>query len=191
MIRVFVPRATRPPWPSVPKPVATLLAAQPGVEVVRNGSRGMFWLEPMVEVETEAGRIAYGPVEAGDVRGLLEAGLLRGGAHPLRLGRPEEIPFLARQTRLTFARCGITDPPQPAGLPRPWAGWPGLARARALGPAATVEEVFKSGPARAWRGGVPRPASSGAPVAAAPADRRDTSSATRMRGIAGRSPTAW
>src|SRR5271155_4525179 len=83
---------------------------EPGIEIVRTGSRGLFWLEPMIEVATPAGRIAYGPVTAADVPGLLAAGLLEGGAHKLRLGRPEEIPFLARQTRLTFARCGIIDP---------------------------------------------------------------------------------
>jgi len=77
--------------------------------VVRTGSRGLFWLEPMVEVETAQGRIAYGPVGAGDVPGLLGV-LPTGGAHRLRLGRPEDIPYLARQTRLTFARCGIVDP---------------------------------------------------------------------------------
>ena len=63
----------------------------------------------MIEVATAQGRIAYGPVAAGDVEPLFDAGLLDGGPHPLRLGRPEEIPFLKRQTRLTFARCGIVD----------------------------------------------------------------------------------
>src|SRR5262249_41665356 len=80
------------------------------IEVVRTGSRGLYWLEPMIEVATPAGRIAYGPVRAGDVESLLEAGLLEGGGHSLRIGLPEDVPFLKRQTRLTFARCGITDP---------------------------------------------------------------------------------
>jgi formate dehydrogenase iron-sulfur subunit len=75
------------------------------VEIVRNGSRGLFSIEPLVEVETADGRIGYGPVEAGDVAGLFEAGLLVGGEHRLRLGRPEELDFFRRQTRLTFARC--------------------------------------------------------------------------------------
>ena len=64
----------------------------------------------MVEVATAAGRVAYGPVTAKDVASLFDAGFLDGGAHALSLGDPEKIPFLARQTRLTFARCGITDP---------------------------------------------------------------------------------
>src|SRR5688500_7676620 len=79
-------------------------------KIVRNGSRGLYWLEPMVEVETPAGRVAYGPVSAKDVASLFDAGLVSGGQHPLSLGDPEQIPFLAKQTRLTFARCGITDP---------------------------------------------------------------------------------
>ena len=75
--------------------VAAELAAVGSVELVRTGSRGMFWLEPMIEAETADGRIAYGPVQPADVPGLITAGLLTGGTHPLRLGRPEELPFLA------------------------------------------------------------------------------------------------
>ena len=77
------------------------------VELVRNGSRGMVWLEPLVEAETARGRTAFGPVATRDVAGLFDAGF---GAHPLALGPVEEIPFFARQTRLTFARCGLIDP---------------------------------------------------------------------------------
>ena len=117
---------------------------KPGIETVRTGSRGLFWLEPMIEVETPAGRIAYGPVTEADVPGLLAAGLLDGGAHKLRLGRPEDIPFLARQTRLTFARCGVIDPLSIQDY-RAHGGMKGLARARELGPAATIEEVTQSG----------------------------------------------
>src|SRR5690606_10215958 len=81
------------------------------LEIVRNGSRGLFWLEPMVEAVTDKGRIAYGPVTAGDVKNLLEAGFLTGGTgHPHHLGRPEDMPYLKNQERLTFARCGIIDP---------------------------------------------------------------------------------
>jgi len=80
------------------------------VTIVRTDTRGMLWLEPMVEVGTAEGRVAYGPVTANDVDALLDAGLLQGGEHALRLGNPEEIPFLARQHRLTFHRCGVVDP---------------------------------------------------------------------------------
>jgi len=114
------------------------------VSIVRTGSRGLFWLEPMLEVETPAGRIAYGPVTPADVAGLFDAGLPVAGPHPLRLGRPEDLPFLKRQTRLTFARCGIVDPLSLAGY-RAHGGYRGLERALSLGPAGIVDEVVKSG----------------------------------------------
>ncbi|TCZ55577.1 NADH-ubiquinone oxidoreductase-F iron-sulfur binding region domain-containing protein [Roseicella aquatilis] len=113
-------------------------------EIVRTGSRGLFWLEPMIEVETPAGRIAYGPVSAEDVGSLLDAGLLGGGAHALRLGRPEELPYLARQQRLTFSRCGITDPLSLDDY-RATGGLRGLEAALAMGGAAVVAEVTASG----------------------------------------------
>src|SRR5580658_6087186 len=114
------------------------------LEIVRTGSRGLYWLEPMIEVATSAGRIAYGPVRAADVEALFDAGLLEGGPHPLLLGRPEEIPFLKRQTRLTFARCGIVDRLSPDDY-RAHGGFRGLERAIALGPAGIIEEVVSSG----------------------------------------------
>jgi formate dehydrogenase iron-sulfur subunit len=114
------------------------------LRIVRTGSRGLFWLEPMVEVETAEGRIAYGPVSADDIRSLLAADFVTGGAHPLRLGRPEEIPFLKRQTRLTFGRCGVIDPLSLDGY-RGHGGYEGLERALTLQPAAIVEEVIQSG----------------------------------------------
>lgn len=80
------------------------------IQLVRNGSRGMLWLETMVEVATEAGRIAYGPVQAGDVAGLFEAGMATGAEHALRLGKTDELPWMQKQMRLTFARVGVTDP---------------------------------------------------------------------------------
>ncbi len=123
---------------------AVAAALAPHATVIRTGSRGLFWLEPMIEVETPSGRIAYGPVTAADVPCLLAAGLLDGGAHKLRLGRPEEIPFLARQTRLTFARCGIVEPLSIADY-EAHGGLAGLRRAIALGPAATIETVLASG----------------------------------------------
>lgn len=80
------------------------------VRIVRNGSRGLLWLEPLVEVATPAGRVAYGPVVPQDVPALFDAGWLRGGAHALCQGLTDEIPYLKRQERLTFARVGVTDP---------------------------------------------------------------------------------
>ncbi len=81
------------------------------IELVRNGSRGLYWLETMVEVQTDAGRVAYGPVKAKDVPSLFDADLLAGAqTHALSLGLAEEIPYLKQQQRLTFARVGIIDP---------------------------------------------------------------------------------
>ena len=79
------------------------------VDIVRTGSRGLYWLEPMVEVATPQGRVAFGPLTPADASAVLEA-VITGGPHPLRLGVTEEIPWLKRQTRLTFARCGVVDP---------------------------------------------------------------------------------
>jgi formate dehydrogenase iron-sulfur subunit len=115
-------------------------------KIVRNGSRGLYWLEPMVEVETPAGRVAYGPVKAKDVASLFEAGLglTTHSVHPLFLGDPEEIPFLAKQTRLTFARCGITDPLSLDDY-RAHGGLKGLENAVAMAPADVVKQVTESG----------------------------------------------
>jgi formate dehydrogenase iron-sulfur subunit len=114
------------------------------LDIVRTGSRGLYWLEPMIEVATAEGRIAYGPVTTDDVDGLLTAILAGGGPHPARLGAPEEIPFLRRQTRLTFARCGIIDPLWIADY-RAHGGYQGLERALGLAPEAIVEEILQSG----------------------------------------------
>ena len=80
------------------------------VEIVRNGSRGLLWLEPLVEVETSRGRMGYGPVTPGDVPGLIDGGFLEGAHHELALGVVDDIPWLARQQRVSFARVGIIDP---------------------------------------------------------------------------------
>ena len=114
------------------------------IEIVRNGSRGMLELETLVEIETPEGRIGYGPVYPEDVPGLVAAGLFEGGPHEKRVGRPEELPFLKRQTRLIFARCGITDP-QSLEDYAAHGGYAGLTRALALEPAGILEEVAKSG----------------------------------------------
>jgi formate dehydrogenase iron-sulfur subunit len=113
------------------------------LDIVRTGSRGLYWLEPMVEAQTPAGRIAYGPVAADDAEGLLRA-IATDGPHPLRLGRTDDLPWLKRQTRLTFARCGVVDPRSLADY-RAHDGCRGLARALSLGPEATVEAVVQSG----------------------------------------------
>lgn len=117
---------------------------QIAIKLVRNGSRGIFWLEPLVEVATAAGRIAYGPVMPEDVASLFDADFLHGGAHALAQGLTEDIPFLKNQERLTFARVGITDP---VSLDDYLAheGFAGLRNALALTQEQIVQQVTDSG----------------------------------------------
>lgn len=96
--RIFIPCDTTALSMGADKLVSIFMAEaekhNSTIEIVRNGSRGMFWLEPLVEIETSNGRMAYGPVEAQDVASLFESGLLTGSQqHPLALGLTEEIPF--------------------------------------------------------------------------------------------------
>jgi formate dehydrogenase iron-sulfur subunit len=122
-------------------------------QVVRNGSRGMFWLEPLMEVETrqaagEGTRVAYGPVAVPKVAELFDAGFLDHAAmaqrHPLYRGVTEQIPYLARQTRLTFARCGVTDPLSLKDYAA-HGGFRGLRKALAISAQAVIDEVKRAG----------------------------------------------
>ncbi len=114
------------------------------LHIVRNGSRGMHWLEPLVEVQTPQGRLAYGPISAADVPGLFEAGFLDGGAHRLSLGLTNDIPYLKSQQRLTFARVGVIDPVDVEDY-LAHGGYAGLRRALTIPPAAIVQTVADSG----------------------------------------------
>ncbi len=114
MITVYVPRDAAALSVGADE-VASAIAAEAKklnkpVKIVRNGSRGMLYLEPLVEVETPQGRVAYGPVSTKDVADLFKAGFLDGKSHKLGHGLTEDIPYFKNQERLTFARCGITDP---------------------------------------------------------------------------------
>jgi len=115
-----------------------------GLEVVRNGSRGAFWLEPLVEVETAGGRLAFGPVAPGDLDGLFEAGFPGAADHPLALGSVEDIDWLASQQRLTFARAGWTDPLSLDDYRR-LDGFSGLERALGMTRQEIVDEVREAG----------------------------------------------
>lgn len=117
--------------------VAAALAAR-GAEVIRTGSRGLFRIEPLVEIDTAEGRIAYGPVAPGEIDALLD------GTHANRIGRIEDHPFFARQQRFTFARCGVIDPLSLDDYAA-HGGWQALDKARALSPQAVVDEVKASG----------------------------------------------
>ncbi len=115
------------------------------INIVRNGSRGLFYLEPLVEIDTIDGRVAYGPVTPGDVESLLDAGLLEGRQdHPLSLGLTEEIDYLKRQQRLTFSRIGITDPLSIEDYTA-LRGFKGLEKTLALDSQAVVDEIKTSG----------------------------------------------
>ncbi len=114
------------------------------IQLVRNGSRGMFWLETMVEVATSNGRVAYGPVQPEDVPSLFDNDFLHAGEHPLKLGLTEEIPFLKNQERLTFARVGITDPVSLQDY-LDNEGYRGLKNALGMDGAAIVKQVTDSG----------------------------------------------
>ncbi|EKN00715.1 NADH-quinone oxidoreductase subunit NuoF [Acidocella sp. MX-AZ02] len=117
-------------------------AARRGVaaKIIRNGSRGMFWLEPLVEIETPEGRTGFGPMTLADVAGLFADP----ASHPKALGLVEALPFLAKQQRLTFARCGIIDPLSLADY-RAHGGLAGLERARGMSAEAICAEITKSG----------------------------------------------
>ena len=139
MSKVYVPRDSAARSVGADEVAAAL--AKLGHEVIRNGSRGLLFLEPLVEVETKDGRIAYGPVTVEDVASLPIATV---GAHKLRLGNIEDHPYLKNQERLTFARCGITDPVSVADYVK-HGGFDGLKKALGLAGSAIVAEVTESG----------------------------------------------
>lgn len=114
------------------------------IEIVRNGSRGLYWLETLVEIDVDGRRLAYGPVTAADVPSLFDENFLEGGSHPLALGETEAIPYLARQSRLTFARVGLIDPVSIDDY-REHDGFKGLEKAVKLDGAKIVEIVTESG----------------------------------------------
>jgi formate dehydrogenase iron-sulfur subunit len=114
------------------------------IQIVRNGSWGASWLEPMIEVEAGDSRVAYGNVTTNDVAGLFEAGFLEGGDHPRRLGPTHEIPYLAKQDRWSFLRCGLIDPLSVENF-QEHKGFTGLKKALASGPESVLEAVLKSG----------------------------------------------
>jgi formate dehydrogenase iron-sulfur subunit len=158
-VRVFVPGDSTA-WALGADQVAAALVEQArsrglDIDLVRNGSRGLFWLEPLIEVETAAGRIAYGPVSVADVAELFDRALLAGGEHPLALGPTEQIPYLQQQTRVNFARAGVIDPLNIDDYRRT-GGFAGLDRALALSGQEIVAAIKTSG--LRGRGGAAFPA---------------------------------
>src|ERR1019366_2822004 len=134
-----------------------LEAQRRGVDIrlVRNGSRGMLWLQPLVEVDTAQGRVAYGPIGPHDVASLFDARFTAGAAHRLAHGLTADIAYLKNQQRLTFARVGLTDP-QSLEDYRQHAGYRGLRAALLMAPADIVACITASG--LRGRGGAAFPA---------------------------------
>jgi formate dehydrogenase iron-sulfur subunit len=114
------------------------------LRIVRTGSRGMYWLEPLIEVRSAAGRVAYGPVTPADVPRLLDVGMLEGAVDDLRVGDPDNHPWMRSQQRLTSARLGLVDP---ADIDDYLAhgGYSGLEAALAMSPSEIVRLVTDSG----------------------------------------------
>jgi len=157
------------------------------IEIVRTGSRGLYWLEPLIEVATSQGRIAFGPVTEFEACSVLDA-TISGGAHPLRLGvADEKIPWLKRQTRLTFARCGVIDPRSLDDY-RAHDGYKGLERALTLTSDGILADVTTSG--LRGRGGAGFPTGINGKPWRRPAPTVNTSSAMPTKATAARSPTA-
>ncbi len=170
-LRIFVPRDTSARAVEADAVAQALVqgAAERGLPIglIRNGSRGLFWLEPLVEVHTPQGRIGWGPVAPEDVPGLLDAGLWDTGEtssgstdlqvlrHPLCVGVVDDLPFLARQQRHLFRRVGVTDPLSLNDY-ESHGGWQGLRRALQVGGDAVIDAVKLSG--LRGRGGAAFPA---------------------------------
>jgi formate dehydrogenase iron-sulfur subunit len=129
--------------------VATMISKEASARgialtIKRNGTRGMCWLEPLVEVVVGSERYGYGPVTERDVAGLFAADFLRNGVHPLRLGRVEDIPYFASQQRLTFERVGVIEPTNLTDYMR-HGGYEGLRNSLDMQPQEIVQVVTESG----------------------------------------------
>ena len=173
-ITIFVPRETSAVSLGADEVAAEIAAtaAARNLDILlkRNGSWGMTWLEPLVEVVVNGERIAYGKVGRETVPGLFDAGFLEGGEHPLRVGMTADIPWLRKQDRWTFRRCGLIDPLSLEEY-RANGGFTGFEKALRLGPAGVLEDIGTSG--LRGRGGAGFPTGiKWKTVAGAPADQK-------------------
>lgn len=148
VVTVYVPRETAAVSLGADELARNIAAraknAHTEIKLVRNGSWGMSWLEPLVEVDCDAGRIAYGPVTPGDIDDLFRADFLQGGDHELRLGLTADIPYLKNQERWTFRRCGLIDPLSLEDY-KANGGFAGLNKALQSGKEKTLQEIVTSG----------------------------------------------
>jgi formate dehydrogenase iron-sulfur subunit len=147
-VTIYVPRDSAATSVGADQVADALVRAAAGIgrpiELIRNGSRGMLWLEPLVEVVTPHGRVGYGPVVEEEIDGLVAAGLFDAADHPSCVGVVDELPWLATQHRVTFARVGITDPLSPEDY-LDHGGLAGLRRALQMSRPDVVAEVTNSG----------------------------------------------
>ena len=147
-VTVFVPRDSAARSVGADEVAAAVVqeaaARRIEIKVVRTGSRGLLWLEPLLEVATPRGRTGYGPVATAEVPSLFDAGFLSGAEHPAGLGPVDEIPWLASQQRVVFKRVGVVDPLSLADF-EAQGGLVGLRAALAADPQAIVAEVVASG----------------------------------------------
>jgi formate dehydrogenase iron-sulfur subunit len=148
MTKVFIPRDSAALSVGADEVAAKIseVASKQGLDVtvVRTGSRGMLFLEPLMEVETASGRIGYANVTPEMVEDLLAAGALNGASHTSTIGQVESHEYFARQNRITFARVGIIDPVSLTDY-ETHGGLVGLRNAIAKSPESIVEEVTESG----------------------------------------------
>ncbi|MBR9885435.1 MAG: NADH-quinone oxidoreductase subunit NuoF [Oceanospirillales bacterium] len=147
--RVYVPSDTTAKALGADRLAANIdaLAHEMGdpLEIRRNGTRALYWLEPLIEVDTPEGRYGFGPVKERDLESLFAVEFWKGKVdHPLALGLVEEIPCLKRQQRLTFARAGVIDPLSLDDY-KAHDGYKGLENALALTPQVIVDAVKESG----------------------------------------------
>lgn len=143
-ITVYVPRDSASISMGANEVADAITKLADDIKVVRNGTWGMTYLEPLVEVETDEGRIAYGPVTVEDLKSLLKADFLNGGDHPLCHGLTQEIDYLKHQERLTFERCGLIDPLSIDDYEKN-GGFIGLKRAIKLSEKEIINDVTTSG----------------------------------------------
>lgn len=144
MINVYVPRDMASLSMGADDVAKAIEALPEDINVIRNGTWGMTYLEPLVEVVTSKGRVAYGPVSVFDVQSLYGGGFLKGADHSLCHGLTSEIEYLKNQERLTFARCGLIDPLSIEDYTRN-GGFVGLLKALKLSGQEIVDDVTASG----------------------------------------------